>query len=441
MSRPRKQLGKRLRRSQFSTMKAPADKILTLNEKYSVTRANPEGIYKLIQVNLDMRPDDLSQNFNILLSEHIRIEPDPAQPHQAIICAVSNTDSDLQAAFSIFPGSPGCKIIRSVLDNKLSRLAIVRLSLNVFALRVVKPLLDQLLVKQTPEQCNPTTLHDCVTLRADQFELEKSGERIIVRVTETVLCWHQIEGGIAGPRGLTSRIALHAPDLDLPHPIFSRLTSSTCPLTVSTLSQCADGTLKFNVTTSQEDFETTKAVSFEIQLFQEVVQRPYFSGTPSPYFTPNGDDCLDVRLPYDLHIKQSFTLRLYRRFYGPYLGLFVPKPNLGVEMPVTVWLPKTWLEITLVGRRASLRRDDIIGQLYFIASDYVTNRGRSSAFSHQVRSSLHLRSDHSCLSVLGTSIRLDDLLSLSVRPREDTTATTETSPDAKTTLAMVLQST
>ncbi|AEV80935.1 protein UL84 [Saimiriine betaherpesvirus 4] len=438
MSHPEKQLGKDPPLSRLSTIMHSTENILTLNEKWSLSQTMTEGTYKLIQLNLDLRPDDLHKDFNILLSEAIHIEPVLQQPQEAMICAVANADSDLKAAFSIFPGHPGCKIIRSIIDRDIDRLAIIRLSLNIFALRVVRPLMEQLPVKRPSEHYNPTTLHDCINLQEEQVTIRVENEchRITIGIVDTILCWHVIEGGISGPRGLTSRIALHLPKLPtLPQPVFSRLLSSSCPLTLSSLSHSADNTLKFNVTATQ-GVEMNTPISFELQLFQDTVQQPYFSRTPSPYFTPNREEYLDVRLPYDLTVKQAYTLRLYRRFYGPFLGLFVPKPNLPVKMPVTIWLPKTWLEITIVGRNVSLQRDLVIGELYFIASDYITNRGCSSAFTHQVKSSLHLNNKHSCVSVLGTSIRLEDLLSLNIRPRE-----TIQSPDTKTTLAMILKNT
>ncbi|UNW45145.1 protein UL84 [Human betaherpesvirus 5] len=495
--------------------------ILTLTDKHDIRQPRVHrGTYHLIQLHLDLRPEELRDPFQILLSTPLQLgeangesqtapatsqEEETAASHEpekkkekeekkeededdrnddrerGILCVVSNEDSDVRPAFSLFPARPGCHILRSVIDQQLTRMAIVRLSLNLFALRIITPLLKRLPLRR--KAAHHTALHDCLALHLPELTFEPTldinnvtenaasaadaAESTDADLTPTLtvrvrhaLCWHRVEGGISGPRGLTSRISARLSETTaktLGPSVFGRLeldpNESPPDLTLSSLTLYQDGILRFNVTCDRTE-APADPVAFRLRLRRETVRRPFFSDAPLPYFVPPrsdaADEGLEVRVPYELTLKNSHTLRIYRRFYGPYLGVFVPHNRQGLKMPVTVWLPRSWLELTVLvsdENGATFPRDALLGRLYFISSKHTLNRGCLSAMTHQVKSTLHSRStSHSPsqqqLSVLGASIALEDLLPMRLaspetEPQDCKLMENTTDKTSPVTLAMV----
>ncbi|AAM00723.1 protein UL84 [Panine betaherpesvirus 2] len=507
------------------------DTILTLTDKHNAKQPlTHRGTYHLIQLHIDLRPEELQHPFQILLSAPLQLVENSAARRQhataseertagneekegageeeededdrnedrerGILCVVSNEDSDIRPAFSLFPARPGCHIVRSMIDQQLAQMAIVRLSLNLFALRIITPLLRRLPLRR--KGTHHAALHDCLALHLPELTFEAtriaggSGDDDTPPATDTeltpsltvqvrhALCWHRVEGGISGPRGLTSRLSVRLSEATaaaLGPSVFGRLeldAESPADLTLSSLTLYQDCVLRFNVTCDRSE-GPSDPVSFRLRLRRETVRRPFFSDAPLPYFVQRpGEDGLEVRVPYELCLKASHTLRIYRRFYGPYLGLFVPQNRQGLKMPVTVWLPRTWLEITVLvsGNHSnaadssnasgdgvvnhsnhhnqsgqdddgsggvSLPRDSVLGRLYFISSKHTLNRGCLSALTYQVKSALHNRPAPQ-LSVLGASIALQDLLPmrlLSAEPTQEQQQTPATEKPSPVTLAMI----
>ncbi|AAZ80617.1 rhUL84 [macacine betaherpesvirus 3] len=426
--------------------------ILTLTDQHHVKRPLPrQGTYRLIQLHVDFQPSDLQHPFQILLSTLLQLEP--LSPHrdpeeQGLLCAVANPDSDIFPILSPFPAQAGsCNIIRAIIEEQLTQMSIVRLSLNIFALKTMPPLRHQLPLRRKVTQHN--ALHDCVSLHLPDLtfvndKISNTSELTIP--VKSALCWHTAEGGISGPRGLASRISVRLSDATIQNmgpATFGQLyTDTDCPdLILSSLILYQDNILRFNVTfrSAQHQLPSNPIVSFKLRLRQQTVTRPFFSDTPLPYFLPRKQPGggLDVCLPYDLSLKTSHLIRIYRRFYGPFLGLFIPHNRQELNMPVTIWLPRTWLEISVIGDNTHIPKNTVLGQLYFISSKHSLNRGRLSALANQVKSSLH-GTPHQ-VSLLGASFSLQDLAPMRVSNPSPETAQQQQSPtnNKPVTIAMV----
>ncbi|QQL09716.1 Ba114 [Baboon cytomegalovirus] len=448
--------GPRGRPRKASVLLQSDETILTLTDQHHIK--NPlarHGTFRLIQLHVDFQPADLQHPFQILLSAPLKLEP--ITPHRdpeerGLLCAVANGDSDIFPNLTLFPAQAGsCNIIRALVDEHMTQMSIIRLSLNIFALKIMPPLRHQLPLRRKIAQ--HTTLHDCVTLHMPDLDFttdennngnDTSTPELTIRV-KSALCWHTAEGGISGPRGLTSRISVKLSESAIQNmgpAIFGQLyTDEGSPeLVLSSLILYQDNLLRFNVTfrSAQHQLPSNPIVSFRLRLRRHTVARPFFSDTPLPYFLPRHDDNggLDVCLPYDLSLKSSHLIRIYRRFYGPFLGLFLPHNRQDLVMPVTIWLPRTWLEINVVGENAHIPKNTVLGQLYFISSKHTLNRGRLSALTHQVKSAVH-NVPHQ-LSLLGASLSLQDLVPIQVcRPDPDAERQQQQASQKPVTFAMV----
>ncbi|AEV80439.1 protein UL84 [Cercopithecine betaherpesvirus 5] len=431
--------GPRGRPRKASNLLQSDETILTLTDQHHVKRPlTREGTFRLIQLNVDFQPTDLEHPFQILLSTPMQLEP--ITPHRdpeerGLLCAAGNGDSDILPIVSLFSAQAGsCNILRAVIDEQLTQMSIVRLSLNIFALKTMPPLRHQLPLRR--KVTHHTTLHDCVSLHMPDLTFatdETSNTPELTIPVKSALCWQTAEGGISGPRGLASRISVKLSESTIENmgpAIFGQLyvDDGSPDLVLSSLILYQDGILRFNVTfrSAQHQLPSNPVVSFRLRLRRQTVARPFFSDTPLPYFLPrnDGNGGLDVCLPYDLALKTSHLIRIYRRFYGPFLGLFIPHNRQELNMPVTIWLPRTWLEINVVSENAYIPKNTVLGQLYFISSKHSLNRGRLSALAHQVKSAVH-QVPHQ-LSLLGASIALQDLVPIRLsRPNPEAEQATQ----------------
>lgn len=434
-----------------STDEARCD-VLTIDEHdLSWKTGISKHLCKVLRFNAHLNPSDLGIPFSVLLYEKMGIVWPPNPEHHStaerskntVMVVSTDSDSDIQSLFTIFPFGHGPKTIHLLRNPDIERLCIIRLSINVFALETVAPMTGVLPLRQKQDDENRprcVLAHECDSC----FMVSDAPDRPQIRISVSQLQWRLTESGLSGPCGLTTVIMTRFPDaLSEKHHSFTfgrLLWSSHSGIMISKFN--AYGTVLYVNVVHELDptivipdncdtLPAPRELSLRIELFNIQRPGPYFSAVGSPYFrTPIEEDCIEITAPYDFHTRAGLphNIRIHRKHYGNFLGIFVPTSTSRMCVTAAIWNPRSWLDIAVLSARdETVYYGEVLGRVYFVPSTGTVNASRMCQFSNGIRSKVSESDGNKSVCVLGLKYKLQDLPMVMLNR-------SSTQPDALTTL-------
>ncbi|AAK57128.1 T84 [Tupaiid betaherpesvirus 1] len=451
--------------------------VVTL-EEIALAPTAPEASGRLLQVKLHFRPDELLQPFQVIFLNALSVADaggdaggdDGDAARRTVWCVSSDRHGDLDARFCVFETTPGCKLIPVRLDRDAQKLCILRLTLNVFALRLVKPELGLLPLRARAQTENRPSLAEPAP--AHLVSLDRSDEALHLRLTASDLRWHPITsvldthgefvllearlderewtaGGAAGASAHRDEEPDAHPDPPPDEPsaaaadarataAFGELLWASDPVARLGKLVLLENRLRVQLCRrpptrpSETHFPPPAAVSLRLRLFRRAPPPgPYLSGTPAPYFRPVPDNeyALDVLAPHDFFVtpQNPYQLRVYRKHYGRCVGFFAPKTTARFLITAGAWHPRTWLELVLACAQEeplTVHRGELLGRLYFSALPHRANLLCNYRFADRVHSQLLHGRGREAVALLGLTVDLRDLPPLRLRAERDFLRTT-----------------
>lgn len=391
---------------------------------------------KVLRLSAHLNPSDLETPFNILLCKKIGISW-PCDENRIGGCGDKNdnrcttvmvvstdAESDVQLALTVLPFGPGPRTIYTLRNPGVEHLCIIRLSVNVFALRTVAPVTDLLPIRYKPVSEN-SSKRPRLHLADSCVALNSSPDKVQVRISASELQWRFTDSGLSGPCGLATTIIAQLPGFENVDPLtlaFGRLLWSSHPGVLMSKIDTFDGALCLHLihevepTTSVpkrlNSIPTPKEISLRVEICNTKIDGPYLSAIGSPYFrTPVGEQCLEVLAPYNfsVHAGMPYNLRMYRKHYGDFVGIFVPTATLRMHVTAATWNPRTWLDMSIMSMRdEKIYRGETLGRIYFVPYIEGINVSKACQFTNDVRSKIS-ESTNTCICILGMKYRLQDL--------------------------------
>lgn len=391
---------------------------------------------KVLRISAHLNPSDLETPFNILLCKKIGISwpcetnltgsrgGEDGSRHTTVMVVSTDVESDVQLALTVLPFGPGPRTIYTLRNPGVEHLCIIRLSVNVFALRTIAPMTELLPVRYKPVNEN-SPKRPRIHLADSCVALNSSPDKIQLRISASELQWRFTDSGLSGPCGLATTITARLPEIENGDPLtfaFGRLLWSSHPGVMIVKIDTFEGALclhlihevdpSTSIPKRLNSIPTPKEISLRVEICNAKIDGPYLSAIGSPYFrTPMGEQCLEVLAPYNFSVYagMSYNLRVYRKHYGDFVGLFVPTATLRLHVTAVLWNPRTWLDMSIMSTRdEKIYRGETLGRIYFVPHVEGINVSKSCQFTNDVRSKIS-KSANTCICILGMKYRLQDL--------------------------------
>lgn len=388
------------------------------------------GAVKAIQIITHLNPDDLKQSFNVLMQEKLRFE----KTEDVALCISSDASSDIQVSFCICPAAAGCKAVYVLHDLEAETLCVLRLSVNVFGLHLVRPTLRAVPLRRkiVPEDGLklPPQGTANVTLISD------TKDEALVQLDVDRVPWNTTEPSVDGTRGLFCVLAARIPGFydetgrarfgfgDLRHAsdpdiaLSKLIFADNCTYVYLSRERANNrgGRCRRNNSNNDgggsggddddggdddtdDDARGVKtplppSLTLRLRLHNLPQPGPYFSALGSPYLAASTEDpehCVSLTAPYNFSAAPSVPhiLKIFRKFYGQYAGIFVPQRIPGVHMTSAIWRPRSWLEIIITSETTvTIRRKQVLGKVFFVPLRGDLDHRNGHRFWEDVRSKL-----------------------------------------------------
>ncbi|AFK83921.1 B84 [miniopterid betaherpesvirus 1] len=382
----------------------------------------------LLRINMHTQPDDLSDTLEVMFFD----EATPLEARTAI-CISSDRNSEVQTAFTIASTYRGEKSVRIVDKDDMDN-CLLRLCINVFAIRLVVPTTDLLPLRRRIASENRRPTHSCDPDTMISVAVEDDrGTELIVRVDATNVLWKPIPPALSGSPGVILRLLSRLPQLlksgGRPRFRFAKpLWISDPGAAILKVSMWNDNlgicVVRRESThdSRQRHFPGMGDISMRLRLCNTNPHGPYLSATPEPCMRYlETEYCFQVLAPHDFTVSKRFPyrLRVYRKHYGGFLAIFAPTFRRDVRITCSLWLPRTWLTIWFVSENPTvIYRGEPIGKMYFVRpDDYRIGQHQDPLprFADRVVSTIAQGQHSMVASVLGATINLADLPRLSLK--------------------------
>lgn len=381
---------------------------------------------KLLRLESHLRPGDLRDACTVVFRQRLDVIATTKTEQScdgALLLVSSDYNSDLNVPLSVFPWKPGLKTLPLIPDRETGEPCIVRLSLNVVAIPLVIPMDKLLPLNPYPENSmtdtrNPVAQTSPANIAIVASENESS---LYLDIQVKNVNWQEVDSKILGY--LCAEFTISVPNLceegRKSRFSFGRLLGCSAGDVRVSGFVAAPNSLTVSLIHCRAIADVASIAPSDLGLRLELLNvtalGPYFSNTGLPCLRTSPDDpvCVELVTPHDLVASPMTpcTLKVRRKFYGNYLGLFVPEHNPELHVTASIWHPETWLEVVILSKSQNVvvRAGETLGRIYFTCHGHQINEARTCQFSDDIKSRVLESRRRHILSVLGLRIGLRTL--------------------------------
>lgn len=390
---------------------------------------------KILQIRMPFDRDTFGSPFNTLIfQDHVDIEPE----RDAAVCVSTDEASHIQTVFTVSEYRPDYKITTVVVnpergeEEKENEDLSGDLLINIFVLPLCRPVLDVFPLRRKPADENrPRRI--ATPANATIAEPVDGAVGALLTVSADGIRWGKSVDSASGRFRIFATLVAKVPEV---YGTNGRLRFRFARIVwlsdaYGELSKLVLNGDVLNLYLAREESvglcpgrprrPPPTGLCLRLQLTkEEALEGPYFSGAGSPYFFDDRDGkCLGITAPYDFSVSRDHVhrLRTYRKFYGTYVGIFVPKFDVRLKITPEVWYPRNWLDITVSSQddeNVEISYGEVLGNVYFSDTEYDIYPHHEEEYADEVRSRI-VRGEVENVSVIGLTIVHDNVPDLRVK--------------------------